>query len=329
MKLEKRVKIDCGYNLEFIKKRNTYSSIFEIYRKKWNYNPQNFIVERLPLNIDIELTSRCNGSCVRCPFHSKDGIFKPETCEDMNFKLYKKIIDEGANKGLYAIKLNYRGEPLLYYSIVKAVKYAKDKGIIDVMFNTNGSFLTKKISKDLINAGLDKIMISIDDHREDIFNIMRAGNNFNTIIRNLKDLIKERTLSNTVYPEIRIQRRDFFETREFKADYNTYMSSFADAIEHQTLLDYHNITYNDNVSNWCCAFLWQRLSILVDGTVICCHGMPDKRKILGNVNNTSIEKLWHSEFMDALRAHHKNKETHLLPFCCACPVRTQFMYSSF
>ena len=72
---------------------------------------------------------------------------------------FKKIVDEGATNGLYAIKLGYLGEPLICKDIVKMVAYAKDKGIVDVMFNTNGALLTKSMSEKLIKAVIDKIFI--------------------------------------------------------------------------------------------------------------------------------------------------------------------------
>lgn len=33
---------------------------FDIYRKKWESNPLNFIVEKYPLNLDMEPTNLCN-----------------------------------------------------------------------------------------------------------------------------------------------------------------------------------------------------------------------------------------------------------------------------
>ena len=43
----------------------------------------------------------------------------------MDFKLFKKVVDEGSENGLYSIKLNYLGEPLMNKNLPKMVEYAK------------------------------------------------------------------------------------------------------------------------------------------------------------------------------------------------------------
>jgi hypothetical protein len=42
---------------------------------------------------------------------------------------FRKIIDECATRGVYSVKLSWRGEPLLNPHIVDMVRYAKEKGI--------------------------------------------------------------------------------------------------------------------------------------------------------------------------------------------------------
>ena len=45
------------------------------------------------------------------------------------FKAFKEIIDEGVEKGLKAIRLNYINEPLIRKDIIDFIIYAKKKGI--------------------------------------------------------------------------------------------------------------------------------------------------------------------------------------------------------
>ena len=40
------------------------------------------------------------------------------------------------------------------------IKYAKEAGVVDVMFNTNASLLTEKKSREIILSGVDKIFFS-------------------------------------------------------------------------------------------------------------------------------------------------------------------------
>ena len=59
----------------------------------------------------------------------------------MKFETFKKIIDEGAPKGLRAINLNNFGESFYNKNLVKMIAYAKSKGVLDVMLHTNGTVM--------------------------------------------------------------------------------------------------------------------------------------------------------------------------------------------
>lgn len=72
------------------------------YRRKWSENPQKGIVEKYPLNLDIEPTNACNLRCTMCPRtiaiqKDKETVLKNEGI--MSFDTYKKIIDEVCNGG--------------------------------------------------------------------------------------------------------------------------------------------------------------------------------------------------------------------------------------
>ena len=91
--------------------------VFKEYRTKWDEWPKNFQTGEFPLHIDIEASSVCNLRCRFCEatidnIGTKFGY--------MDFDTFTKIIDESAECGLYAIKLNSgaRGEPLLNKNIV-------------------------------------------------------------------------------------------------------------------------------------------------------------------------------------------------------------------
>lgn len=133
------------------------SEIYEEYRRCWVEYPTQFILKEFPMHLDIESTNRCN---LQCTFCDRQRTVSENQFGDMDMNLYKKIIDEGARNNLWGIKLSYRGEPLLHPHIVQMVAYAKQKGILDVYFNTNGMLLNERMSSNLIEAGLDRISIS-------------------------------------------------------------------------------------------------------------------------------------------------------------------------
>ena len=66
--------------------------------------------------LDLEATTHCNLKCFMC-FQSYDA----PKADIMDIKLFKKIIDEGFQKGLCSIKTQYRGERLLYTAMTEMI----------------------------------------------------------------------------------------------------------------------------------------------------------------------------------------------------------------
>ena len=103
----------------------------------------------------------------------------------MEFDLYKKIIDEGEKYNLPSVKLQYLGEPLAHPDLGKQIKYAKDAGVLDVMFNTNATLLTEEKSHEILESGIDAIFFSFDSMDPDTYNKIRLGANYDEVMENI------------------------------------------------------------------------------------------------------------------------------------------------
>ncbi|EAK5214897.1 GTP 3',8-cyclase MoaA [Campylobacter jejuni] len=113
----------------------------------------------------ISVTQRCNFRCLYCmpkiPFdyQPKENLLSFEEL----FLFVKAAIDEGIEK----IRIT-GGEPLLRKNLSIFIKMISDyKSDIDLAITTNG-FLLKDFAKDLKNAGLKRLNISLDtlDHKK-------------------------------------------------------------------------------------------------------------------------------------------------------------------
>lgn len=113
----------------------------------------------------ISVTQRCNFRCLYCmpkiPFdyQPKENLLSFEEL----FLFVKAAIDEGIEK----IRIT-GGEPLLRKDLSVFIKMISDyKSDIDLAITTNG-FLLKDFAKDLKNAGLKRLNISLDtlDHKK-------------------------------------------------------------------------------------------------------------------------------------------------------------------
>lgn len=296
---------------------------FREYRYRWDTYPKNFIVGDFPIHLDIETTSACN---LQCPFcasaynnwgPSKKGFLEMET--------FRKIIDEGADNGLFSMKLSFRGEPLLHPLIAEMVQYAKDKGIIDVFFNTNGLLLTEKNCTLLINAGLDRLSISCEGFDAETYSRYRKGGNFSVLLQNVKNLRRIRSELQVDHPKIRIQT---LLLPELTGNYPQYVSFWQEYADEVAYLDARSESceadHRGQTADWACPFLWQRMVILWDGTVLPClmHGIKDfTGMILGDVNISRISDMWLSDREKEIRSLHVNGLSHTIPCCDRCSYR--------
>ncbi|HDP70493.1 MAG TPA: radical SAM protein [Actinobacteria bacterium] len=112
-----------------------------------------FVVPRLPVRAQIEVTNRCNLSCKMC-LKLEEGTYK-----DIAFENFESIMEQLS--GIQILDLTSWGEPLLHPNFVEMVAYTSRKGI-EPHFATNGTLLDAKMQKELIDAGIKGIIFSID-----------------------------------------------------------------------------------------------------------------------------------------------------------------------
>jgi radical SAM protein with 4Fe4S-binding SPASM domain len=290
------------------------------YRKKWEEWPKMFYVGEFPLHLDIEATCLCN---LHCPFCATN--YEPIGGKGfMSFDTFKKIIDEGAEHGLCAIKLNSggRGEPLLNKSLPEMVAYAKNKEIMDTYFNTNATLLTRDVGEKLIRAGLDRISISLEGTTAEVYERYRVGASFEKVLENIKDFIKLRNELGFEKPLVRIQAVALPELQPNLEEYAKFWEKIADEVGYIDFKDYSHIQ-RELIYDWACPYLWQRMMVSWDGTISVCQFDYINSCKLGNVNNgDTIRSAWKGKTMEKIRELHKQGRAHEVGVCNGCAFRT-------
>ena len=293
------------------------------YRRRWHEYPANFIIGNFPIHLDIENTNACN---LRCPFCATTfSNWGPYRKGFMDFSLFRRIIDEGAENGLCSVKFSLRGEPMLHAKLCEMVRYAKEKGIIDVYFNTNATLLNEDKVNQLIDAGLDRISISFEGTTKEVYESYRVGAKYDDVLAKVKKLKLIRDRWGVSYPQIRVQTVLLPELKESFPRYVEFWQGIADEVAY---LDSRHETPDDDhrelVADWACPFLWQRMAILWDGTILPClmHGVSDfELMVVGNVKDVSIKDAWLSKRADSYRELHKTGQAHKLEACDRCSYR--------
>jgi MoaA/NifB/PqqE/SkfB family radical SAM enzyme len=147
-------------NLTTIKTKYTNAQL-KIKRKF--YSLKDPLTAPNPSIIYLIINSRCNLFCKMCDVGQaeKESQFGQNMLgaeQDMDFDLYKKLIDDVAYfKPIIALTST---EPLLWKRLFDAIEYAKAKGC-KVQITTNGILLPQKIDT-LIEKKLDVLWVSLD-----------------------------------------------------------------------------------------------------------------------------------------------------------------------
>ena len=123
--------------------------------------PKNGIFAR----ISIETYAYCNRKCSFC--FNNDRFPKRERGV-MSTGVFEKIVEELASINFTGtISLNGYGEPLLDKRLPELVSFAREKcPYAEIMFPSNGDFLTEELLSKLLKNGLDYILISNYDDFE-------------------------------------------------------------------------------------------------------------------------------------------------------------------
>ena len=150
--------------------RNEPSWVFNYICKKVNIETRMPALETIVLFVN----TICNSTCLTCDIgvDNKFGISRDLGAEKyFSIELLNKIIDSKAVKGK---NINFNiamTEPLLSPNIFELIKIIKDEGHT-VLLTTNGYLLSKN-AKNIIDAGVDIIQVSIDGP-EDLHDYIRG-----------------------------------------------------------------------------------------------------------------------------------------------------------
>ena len=118
-----------------------------------------------PYVVFVDPSDACNFKCRFCPTSDR-GLMKTvgRPWKQLPLELFKKIADEMTTfpDKVEVLRLYKDGEPLINKHLAEMIKYAKDvEAAKRIDTTTNAALLTKDKGKAIVDAGLDRINISI------------------------------------------------------------------------------------------------------------------------------------------------------------------------
>ena len=144
--------------------------------------------------VQIEPTNRCNFKCSYC---RRTYWSRPNG--DMTHDKFLTILAK--LPAVSRIHLQGVGEPLLNRALATMVRSARATGA-RVGTNTNASLLTRKVGSSLLDAGINRINLSLDTINPATFARFRAGTPVESVIKNITVLAEIRQKFD--YPDIEL-----------------------------------------------------------------------------------------------------------------------------
>ncbi|MEM3552671.1 MAG: radical SAM protein [Candidatus Bathyarchaeia archaeon] len=137
-----------------------------------------------PFQVVWEITSACNLKCKHCSANAGVGS------NELNTEEALKAIDELDKFGITILAFS-GGEPLIRKDFLKLAKYAADKGIY-VAVATNATLITREKAKEMKEAGIEYVQISLDGATPETHDSFRgAPGTFNRTIEGIKNVVAE------------------------------------------------------------------------------------------------------------------------------------------
>ena len=289
-----------------------------------------------PYMAHISPAGVCNLKCDCCP--ASDDSMRGKSL--LSFDTFRKFIDETGDYLIYIILWGW-GEPLLNPDFYRMVSYAKSRNILTVT-STNLNRFSREEARDMVNSGLDAMIVALDGVKEETYARLRAGGSAGRVIENTRILLEERGRAKTPLVNLRmvvskeneheveplrcLARQLGVDLVSFKA-YSTRQRGFADSrideryapknLRYRWYRYMNGFAADRTPKKYGCRFPWTKPTLFPDGTVLACEFDFHYEHVFGNINNQSFEEIWFGPKARAFRADFK-ADRDRISFCRDC-----------
>jgi MoaA/NifB/PqqE/SkfB family radical SAM enzyme len=264
----------------------------------------------------IEINGGCNYSCEMCP-QTNPGRHKG-FLKKMPLDMFEDLVKQSVDAGATVINLEGSGEATLlnnlpeYIRVVK--KYGAKADICSNAFRFRGQFM-----KDCIDAGLDRLRISVIGYDKETYNKWMNRNAFDFIKQNAKEsveYIKETgsTCRIASYHLILDNDQVDYEVEQYKNNFIDEVGTFAEIWKmHNWSGAYENPNERKGGVKTCGRPFAPEITIRAGGldgktgaVHPCCQVLGrDEEAVLGHTSENTIKEVWNGEEFNKLREGHK------------------------
>jgi len=289
-----------------------------------------------PYVIQVFPVYACNLKCAYCIFSvakSERGFIADKRLIDA--ELYLKCVDDMARfpQPIKVVRFVGIGEPLLHKKIVDMVAYTAHKGVArTIEIVTNGLLLREPMASGLIEAGLDRLVISVQGTtREKYESITGARVDFDRFLSDLDHLYRNRGKLHIYIKIVDTALTDEADRRRFHDLFGSRCDSIAveKTVPIHKAIDFSGIL-KDGAPNLTqfgqpvgdaavCPQPFFHMQINPDGKIVPCYAW-DYPGIMGDCRNQSLAEIWNGEAFRAFRLAMLRGRRHAAPECGECDI---------
>ncbi len=288
----------------------------------------------VPFAIGITPSDICNFKCNYCNQSTVEGIKDAQILKWEDFITITQQIEDLLEKGkddLKIIRLIGNGEPLVNRKLPDMVAYLSEKKYAKrIEVTTNGSLLTHEYSDALIDAGLTRLLVSVQGTTKEKYKEICGYNiDIDKFVDQIKYFYEHKKQCGLYVKTVDVALTGNDDEKKF---YDTY-KPICDVVCVEKVMnacadvDYSKVTSEDinHVTRYggefkkkiCCDTLFMYFNIHSNGDVDCC-GCKYPPLYIGNVYNTPISQLWNGERHKAIMLKHLMGRRCDIDLCSKC-----------
>lgn len=261
----------------------------------------------IPFIINVDPSDACNFQCKFCPTGDKKlmKITPGRSHGVMDFNLYKKIIDDICEfeKPIKVLRLYKDGEPLLNPRLPEMIKYAKEKKCSErIDTTTNASLLNTSKNLEIIEAGLDRINISIEGiSAAQYLEFSKYKIEFEKLVDNIRHFYE-----NKKQCEMIVKINGDVLTEDDKNKFYEIFGNIADGVYIEHIMscwpefELNDVEINQEFGIYgqkikevqVCPYIFYSFSINSDGTASACFLDWSRKLIIGDTHVESVRDVW-------------------------------------
>ena len=270
----------------------------------WERYKKGAFCPEFPERITVDITNRCNLQCFMCPRNK----VKMEL-GDIDFGLFKKIIDEASGYLPVSLVPFFRWEPLLHNDLIEMLNFASAKGLKPIQLATNAFFLKSELSERILDSGIDFITFSIDVNVPGLYKKIRINSDFERVFSNIVNFIELKKKKGLTLPEIQVSAVKTKDSSPFIVEFINFWKDKVDKVRiypvHSLDTDIGKIDSASAVkTRKPCLKLLTDMVIYWNGDVAICNHDWQRNFFIGNVKNSSLKDIWQNGVYQDLRKRH-------------------------